>query len=241
MGEGLPALVQGSVEAVQGRFYTFPIKICLLIASLRSDWSNTTERFPYSTVFAVVSGNATVAASFPMRSRIALLCNTRATRRRLERRFDSHREEGEAEEASAKARRFTSYGIAASFTSFEHLWTKMCLVIWCGINHCIELMQWLNWRVIVGAGDDASGARSFTVFRDSVCPSREHFPSKRSNGLHVRRCAGFYKRIHIDQWQPLEIETKNKAGTVVQKIRSSIHVEAFFCTTTRRRQWQVTT
>ena len=49
---GLFTIVQGSVEAVQGRFCTFPIKIFLLIASLRSDWSNTTERFLYSTVFA---------------------------------------------------------------------------------------------------------------------------------------------------------------------------------------------
>ena len=96
MVEGLSTLVQGSVEAIQGRFCTFPIKIYLLIASLRSDWSNTTERLLYNTVFAAVSGNIIVAASFPMRSRIALLCNTWATCRRLERKLESRREEGEA-------------------------------------------------------------------------------------------------------------------------------------------------
>ena len=94
--EGLPTLVQRYVEAVQGRFCTFSIKICLLIASLRSDWSNTTKRFLYITVFVAVSRNATVPASFPMRSHIALLCNTWAMCGRLERRLDSRREEGEA-------------------------------------------------------------------------------------------------------------------------------------------------
>ena len=92
---GMFTIVQESVEAVQGRFFTFPIKICLLIASLRSDWSNTTERFLYSTVFAAASGNTTVAASFPMHSRIALLCNTWAIHGRLERRLDLRWEEGE--------------------------------------------------------------------------------------------------------------------------------------------------
>ena len=90
--EGLSNVVQSSVEDVPGRFCTFPIKIHLLMASLRPDWSNTTERFLYSRVFVAVSGNATVAA----RSRIALLRNTWATRGRLERRLNSCREEGEA-------------------------------------------------------------------------------------------------------------------------------------------------
>ena len=85
--EGLSNLVQGSVEDVQGRFCTFPIKIRLLMASLRPDWSNTTERFLCSTVFAAVSGNASVAASFPTRSRIALLRNTWPARGRYERRL----------------------------------------------------------------------------------------------------------------------------------------------------------
>ena len=56
----------------------------LLMASLRLDWSNTIERFFYSTVFAVASGNTIVATNFPMRSHIALLCNTWATCKRLE-------------------------------------------------------------------------------------------------------------------------------------------------------------
>ena len=59
--EGLSNLVQGSVEAVQGRFCTFPIKICLLMASLVAHWSNTTKRFLHSTVFAAVSVKDTVA------------------------------------------------------------------------------------------------------------------------------------------------------------------------------------
>ena len=54
--EGLSTLVQGFVEAVQGRFCTFPIKICLLMASLVAHWSNTTKRFLCNTVFAAVSG-----------------------------------------------------------------------------------------------------------------------------------------------------------------------------------------
>ena len=40
---GLFTIVQGSVEAVQGRFCTFPIKICLLMASLVAHCSNTTK------------------------------------------------------------------------------------------------------------------------------------------------------------------------------------------------------
>ena len=94
--KGLLKHSRRSVETVQGHFCTFPIKIFLLIANLLSDWSNTTERFLYNTVSAAISGNATVAASFSMRSRIALLCNTWATRGRLERRLNSCREEGEA-------------------------------------------------------------------------------------------------------------------------------------------------
>ena len=74
--EGLSNLVQGSVEDVQGHFCIFPIKIHLLMASLRPDWSNTTEILLYNTIFAAVSGNTTIAASFPMRSCIALLYNT---------------------------------------------------------------------------------------------------------------------------------------------------------------------
>ena len=88
--EGLSNLVQGSVENSQGRFCAFPIKIHLLMASLRPNWSNTTKRFLYSTVFTAASGNATIAASFPMCSHIALLCNTWATRGRVERTLDSH-------------------------------------------------------------------------------------------------------------------------------------------------------
>ena len=77
-------------------FLYFPIKICLLMASLVAHWSNTTKRFLRSTVFAVVSGMILSQTSFAMRSHIALLCNTWATCRRLERRLDSRREEGEA-------------------------------------------------------------------------------------------------------------------------------------------------
>ena len=62
--EGLSTLVQGSIEAVQGRFCTFPIKICLLIASLHSDWSNTPEKFFYNTIFGVVSGNCHCHSQF---------------------------------------------------------------------------------------------------------------------------------------------------------------------------------
>ena len=57
---------------------------------------------------------------------------------------------------------------------------------------------------------------------DSVGTSRKHFPSKRSNGLHVRRCTDLVKKDPHRLGQPLEIETKNKVGMVVQKMRSSI-------------------
>ena len=77
--KGLSKHGRRSVESVQGQFCTFPIKICLLIASLRSDWSNATERFLHNSVFVPISGNATVANSFPTRSCIALLYNTWAT------------------------------------------------------------------------------------------------------------------------------------------------------------------
>ena len=89
MFEGLLNLVQGSIEDIQGRFCTFPIKIHLLMANLHPNWSNTTERFLYNTVFVAVSGNAIVAACFPMRSYIALLSNIWATHGRLERKLDS--------------------------------------------------------------------------------------------------------------------------------------------------------
>ena len=94
--EGLSILVQGSVEAVQGRFCTFPIKICLLMASLVAHWPNTTQRFLRSIVFVAVSGKILSQTSFATRSRIALLCNTWATCGRLERRLNSHREQDEA-------------------------------------------------------------------------------------------------------------------------------------------------
>ena len=77
--EGLSNLVQGSVEDVQGLFCTFPIKIHLLMANLRPNWSNTTERFLYSTVFAAVSGNASVAANF-QRTHALRYCATHGAR-----------------------------------------------------------------------------------------------------------------------------------------------------------------
>ena len=85
--QGLSNLVQGSVGDVQGRFCTFSIKIRLLMAILRADWSKITKIFLYSTVVAALSGNNTVAASFSTRWCIALLCNTWATCRRREKRL----------------------------------------------------------------------------------------------------------------------------------------------------------
>ena len=83
--EGLPTLVQESIEAVQGHFCTFSIKSSLLMGSLVAHWSNTTKRILRSTVFAAVSGRILSQTSFATRSRIALLCNTWAAYRRRER------------------------------------------------------------------------------------------------------------------------------------------------------------
>ena len=94
--EGLSTLLQGSVAAVQGRFCTFPIKICLLMANLVAYWSNTTKRFLCSIVFVAISGKILSQTSFATRSRIALLCNTWATYGRLERRLNSRWKGGEA-------------------------------------------------------------------------------------------------------------------------------------------------
>ena len=79
---GLFTIVQGPVKprsrfcrGFSRLFCIFPIKICLLISSLHVDWSNTTERFVYSTISVATSGNDIVTTSFLMRSRIVLLPN----------------------------------------------------------------------------------------------------------------------------------------------------------------------
>ena len=83
--EGLSNLVWGCVKSFQGYFWTFPIKICSLMANLVAHWSNTTKTFLSATIFVVVSGKDTIATSFPASSRIALLCRTWTAHGRQER------------------------------------------------------------------------------------------------------------------------------------------------------------
>ena len=70
-------------------------------------------------------------------------------------------------------------------------------------------------------GDNAGGARSFTVLCDSaaVCASISH---QKGAMDYTSRGAQFLKEDPHRLGQPLEIETKNKAGMIVQKIRTSI-------------------
>ena len=116
---GLFTIVRGSVKAVQGCVCTFPIKICLLMVSLVAHWSNTTQRFLRSTVFAAVSGKILSQTSFATRSCIALLCNTWAAHGRRERRTGLGLRRGEASEASANAGRFISCIFVYNFTTFD--------------------------------------------------------------------------------------------------------------------------
>ena len=69
MVEGLSTLVQGSVKAVQGRFCTFPIKICLLMASLVAHWSQHHQTIPPEYSFCNYKWKDIVANQF---------CNTLA-------------------------------------------------------------------------------------------------------------------------------------------------------------------
>ena len=151
---GLFTIVQGSVEAVQGRFLYFSIiKICLLMASLVAHWSNTTQRFLRSTVFAVVSGKILSQTSFATRSRIALLCNTWATHRRRERGTGLGLRRGRSVRSFSKGWEIHQLHYCLQLHHFrQRRWTKICSVICCGdepmgLNPCSDsiddlLMVW---------------------------------------------------------------------------------------------------
>ena len=71
-------------------------------------------------------------------------------------------------------------------------------------------------------GDDTNSARRFIVICNSValCVSTSH----QKGAIDSMSGGGqFFKEDPHRPGQPLEIETKNKAGTVVEKIRTSIH------------------
>ena len=129
--EGLSTLVQGSVKAVEGRSCTFPIKICLLMASLVAHWSNTTQRFLRSTVFAAVSGKILSQT----RSRIALLWNTWAAHRRRERGTGLGLRRGRSVRSFSKRWEIHQLHYCLQLHHFRrHRRTKICSVICCVMN-----------------------------------------------------------------------------------------------------------
>ena len=71
-------------------------------------------------------------------------------------------------------------------------------------------------------GDNTSGPRSFTVLHDSAT-LRARTSHQKGTVDSMSKVRSFLKEDPHRLGQPFKIETKNKAGTVVQKIRSSIH------------------
>ena len=132
---GLFTIVQGSVEAVQGRSCTFPIKICLLMASLVAHWSNTTQRFLRSTVFAAVSGKILSQTSFATHSRIALLWNKWDAHGRRERRTGLGLRRGRSVKSFSKRWEIHQLHYCLQLHHFRrHRRTKICSVICCVMN-----------------------------------------------------------------------------------------------------------
>ena len=104
-----------------------------------------------------------------------------------------------------------SCGVAANFTSFEHLWTKMCLVICCGMNHrvnqCSDLIDEL--LLVREMMQVAPGASQCSVI---VLPFARALPIKKEQWTPCQEVRSFLKEDPHRPGQPLEIETEEQSG-----------------------------